>query len=165
MLLQTRHFGEIEIEKSSILRFEAGIPGFEPLKEYVLIDNDEENSPFKWLQCVNDPQIAFAIANPFGIIKDYNFELPDDAVRELGIEGTEEVAVFSIVVVPEDLTKISMNLKAPLIINSSNKKGAQVVLDTDKYTVRHYIMDELRRMEADADACTDKEKGSDNNHK
>jgi flagellar assembly factor FliW len=165
MLLQTKHFGEIEVSEKSILRFESGLPGFELLKEFILIDNNDETSPFKWLQCVNEPQMAFAIANPFMIKKDYDFELSEEAVRELGIEKEEEATVYAIVVVPEDLTKISMNLKAPLIINNKNNKGAQIILDTDKYTVRHYILEELSRWEVGADASIDKEKGSDHYHK
>lgn len=165
MLLQTKHFGEIEVNGKSILKFESGLPGFEQLKEFVLIDSDDETSPFKWLQCVNEPQMAFAVANPFLIVKDYDFELGEEAANRLGIERGEDIAVYVIVVVPEDFKKMSMNLKAPLIINIRNKKGAQIILDTDKYTVRHYILDELRRQEVGADACADKEEGSDHCNK
>lgn len=165
MLLQTRHFGEIEIDEKSIIEFNSGLLGFEELKEYTLIGSEEETSPFKWLQCVSEPGVAFAVANPFLIVRDYDFELSDDAVDKLDIDKSEDVAVYVILVVPEDYQKISMNLKAPLIINSRNKKGAQIILDTDKYTVRHYILDELRRQEVSIDAGSDKEKGSDDHNK
>ncbi len=165
MLLQTKHFGEIEIDEKSIIEFDSGLPGFEELKEYTLIGSEDETSPFRWLQCVKEPQVAFAVANPFLIVRDYDFELGDDAARRLEIENGEDAVVYVILVVPEDYQKISMNLKAPLIINSRNKKGAQIILDTDKYTVRHYILDELRRQEVSADAGSDEEKGSDNSNK
>ena len=165
MLLQTKHFGEVEIDEKRIIEFNSGLLGFEELKEFTLIGNEDETSPFKWLQCVNEPQMAFAVANPFLIVKDYDFELNDEEAEKLGIEKSEEVAVYVIVVVPEELEKMSMNLKAPLIINSRNRKGAQIVLDTDKYTVRHYILEELRRQEADADAGINTEKGSDHRNK
>ena len=165
MLLQTKHFGEVEIDEKRIIEFNSGLLGFEELKEFTLIGNEDETSPFKWLQCVNEPQMAFAVANPFLIVKDYDFELNDEEAEKLGIEKSEEVAVYVIVVVPEELEKMSMNLKAPLIINSRNKTGAQIVLDTDKYTVRHYILEELRRQEADADAGINTEKGSDHRNK
>ena len=165
MLLQTKHFGEIEIAGDKIVRFMSGLPGFELLKEFVLIDSEDDASPFKWLQCVNEPQVAFAVANPFMIVKDYDFELNDQEAERLGIEKSEDIAVYVIVVVPEKPEKISMNLKAPLIINIRNKKGAQIILDTDKYTVRHYILDELRRQEVGTDACADKKEGPDYCHK
>jgi flagellar assembly factor FliW len=165
MLLTTKHFGEIEVTEGSIIRFDEGLPGFEHLKEFTLVGSGDETSPFKWLQCVNEPQMAFAIANPFMIVKDYDFELSDAEAVRLGIKSQEDLVVYSIVVVPEDLTKISMNLKAPLIINSRSNKGEQIILDTDKYAVRHYILDELRRQEDSADAGADKEKGSDDCNK
>lgn len=160
MLLKTKHFGEIEIEEKNILRFDNGLPGFEPCKRYILLENEDQASPFRWLQCVDRPEVAFAVADPFPIVKDYDFELDDESAKRLGIEKSGDVAVYVIVVVPEDLKKTSMNLKAPLIINSRNKRGGQIILDTGKYTVRHYISDELRRQEVGAHACADEEKGS-----
>jgi len=165
MLLKTKYFGEIEISEKDILKFDSGLPGFEQLKEYILLGSEDETSPFKWLQSVDEPEVAFAIANPFLIVRDYDFELSNENAKRLVIEKGEDIAIYVIVVVPEEFKKMSMNLKAPLIINSKNKRGAQIILDTDKYTVRHYILDELRRQEVSADACADEEKGSDHCNK
>ncbi len=159
MLLKTKHFGEIEINENGIITFDSGLPGFETLKDFVLIDNKDETSPFKWLQCVNDPKTAFAVANPFMIIADYDIEIPNETVTELGIKDAKDVLVYSIVVVPQDITKLSMNLKAPIIINGISKKGAQIILDTDKYSVRHYILEEFRRQEECADAGVNTKEG------
>lgn len=158
MLLETKHFGKIEVDGKAVLTFDSGLPGFEHLKKFILIGGGDGTSPFKWLQCVSDPHVAFAIANPFMLVRDYDFEISDEDADRLEIEKPEEVAVYVIVVVPGDPDKMSMNLKAPLIINSRNRRGAQIILDTGKYTVRHYILDELRRQEAGADACADKKK-------
>lgn len=165
MILETKHFGEIEFNENSILSFDSGLPGFENVRSYILIDSPDEQPIFKWLQSVDSPQLAFAIANPFLIKKDYEIDISDADTGLLGIENEEDVAVYSILVVPEDLSKVSMNLKAPLIINVRNKKGAQIVLDTDKYTVRHYVVDELSRQEVACNACSDEKKGSDNCNK
>jgi len=165
MLLKTKHFGEIDVPEEKFIEFAEGLPGFEQLHRFTIIDSSEENSPFKWLQSVDDPDIAFAVANPFLIVKDYDFELSEDDVKRLSIENAEDVAVYSVIVVPDKIEKMSMNLKAPIIINSRNKSGAQVILDTDKYTVRHYILEELRRQEVGAGACTNEKKGSSDHNK
>jgi flagellar assembly factor FliW len=147
MLIETKHFGTIEIQEENIFYFEMGILGFEEIHKYGLIPNDDAESPFCWIQAIENPQLAFALANPFAIKNDYDFELNDEVVKGLGIENPSQVSVYSIVVVPEDKSKISMNLKAPIIINTNNNKAAQVVLDTDKYSVRHFILDELQKQE------------------
>ena len=156
MLLKTKHFGEIEIDESKVIDFKEGILGFEDNKKFIVLYNGDEDSPFRWLQGVDDGQLAFAVANPFQILKDYDIEIPDEAVVNLNIENIEDVMVLSIVVVPEDLSKMTMNLKAPVIINTKNNSGMQVVLDTDAYSVRHYIVEELRRQEVNIGAGSDK---------
>lgn len=165
MFLKTKHFGEIDVPEEKFIEFAEGLPGFEELRRFTIIDSKDEDSPFKWLLSVDVPEIAFIIANPFLIVKDYDFELSENDVKKLSIEKAEDVAVYSVIVVPEQIEKMSMNLKAPIIINSRNKRGAQVILDTDKYTVRHYILEELRRQEVGAGACTNEKKGSGDHNK
>lgn len=147
MIIETTHFGKIEIAEENILHFDEGILGFEEIKEYGLIDNEDSESPFCWIQAIEMPELAFALVDPFAIKKDYDFELTDEDVSSLGIDIPSQVTVFAIVVVPEDTKKISMNLKAPIIINTNNRKAAQIILNSDKYTVRHFILDELQKQE------------------
>jgi len=155
MKLNTKHFGEIEIDEKGILDFFEGLPGFENKRRFILLAGGDEQSPFKWLQCIDEPELAFAVVDPFIIKKDYDIDLSDSIAEELCIENTEDVLVYSIVVVPGDVSKISMNLKAPVIINTKSRKGMQVVLDTDRYGVRHYILEELHGREVAEDACSD----------
>ncbi len=157
MLLNTKHFGEIEIDENKIITFREGIPSFENLKRYIVLYNGDETSPFRWLQCVDDGQLAFAVINPFMILGNYDIEISEETVGSLNIESISDVMVLAIVVVPEDPSKMTMNLKAPVIINTKNNSGMQVVLDTDMYSVRHYIVEELRRQEVNTGAGSNKE--------
>lgn len=160
MILQTKYFGEMDFKESDVVHFSYGLPGFEGVKKYVLIHNDEEGSPFKWLQGVDEPKLAFVIIDPFLAKKNYEIKLENETLKDLDIKDAKEVAVYCIVVVPEDINKMTMNLQAPLIINTANNKGRQLILDTDRYGVRHYIVEELQGREGTENACTDKEKGS-----
>jgi flagellar assembly factor FliW len=153
MQVKTKYHGVLDIDRKSVYNFDEGLPGFEDLKRYTVLKEDQEELSFKWLQSIDRAEIAFAIINPFLIKKDYEFYLEDSAIRNLGIEKPEDVHVYSIVVVPEDVTKISMNLKAPVVINQKTNKGMQVILDTDEYGVRHYILEELQKWEVMGNAC------------
>lgn len=157
MLLNTKHFGEIEIDENKIINFREGIPGFEDAKRFIVLYDGDESSPFRWLQSVDNAQLAFATVNPFMILNDYDIEISEETVSSLNIESIEDVMVLSIVVVPEDPNEMTMNLKAPVIINTKNNTGMQVVLDTDMYSVRHYIVEELRRREVNTGAGINKE--------
>jgi len=147
MIMETKHFGQIEINEENIIYFEEGIPGFDDIHEYGIIRSEEPESPFSWIQALDDPGLAFALVDPFAVKKDYDFELKAEYARALEIEDINQVVVFAVVVVPVDTAKISMNLKAPIIVNIRNKKAAQIILESDKYTVRHFILDELQKQE------------------
>ena len=70
MKLHTKNFGLLEIEEEKIIAFPEGIPGFEEEKEFVIINNEDEENPFCWLQSVNNPDLAFVITTPFLIFSD-----------------------------------------------------------------------------------------------
>lgn len=144
MLLQTRYFGEIEINEEDIINFPDGIPAFEDIKKFVIVENPEKGVPFHWLQGVDEGSLAFVIINPFLLKDDYDIELPKNAIEKLEIQSLEEVALYTIVVVPEDISKMTANLRAPIVINSRTKKGKQVLLEDDRYQAKHYIAEELK---------------------
>lgn len=138
-VVQSRVFGELEVSEENIIFFEEGIPAFENLKKFVIIKEDE--SPFYWLQSIEDKDIAFVIINPFEIKPDYEFDLPDEVVSKLEITSAQDVAVFCIVVIPEDVRQTRVNLKAPIIINVNKRKGMQYLLDDERYPLRYYLFE------------------------
>lgn len=142
MIIKTMHFGEVEIDEKSILYFDEGLPGFDNIKKYVILTGDE-GMPFRWLQAVEESYPAFAIVSPFEINQNYEIDLDKATEEYLQIKEPSEVAVYSIVVIPEDITKMTANLKAPLIINTTNNKGKQMIMDNSPYQIKHYILDEL----------------------
>lgn len=133
---QTSRFGEVQVDESTLLNFVSPILGFEHIKQFALLDHSD-NSPFKWLQAVQDEDLAFVVSNPkfFGI--PFEFSIPDDAVEKLKITSAEEVIVITIVNIPnDDPTKLTGNLMAPIIINQSNLYAMQVVLQDGKYSTK-----------------------------
>ena len=145
MILETKHFGEIKIGENDIINFVDGIPGFEKLSKYIIVENPDEEIPFKWLQCIDDPDLAFVIIDPFVFKSDYEFDIPQNAIEKLHIKSHEDINIYTIVVVPEDIEKITANLAAPIVINAVNRKGKQVFLEDDRYHRRHLILEELKR--------------------
>jgi Uncharacterized protein conserved in bacteria len=145
MKINTKYFGEIEITEENVYKFPEGIPGFENEKEFVIICNEEKESPFQWLQSVANTNLAFVTIDPFKIMSEYEVEVSDDEVEILEIKDIADVSLLAIVVVPEDFTKISANLLAPVILNKVNHLAKQVTMNTNKYKVRQYIIEELRK--------------------
>lgn len=142
MQLNTRHFGVIEIEENDILNFEDGIPGFEYIKKFMLIKPGDEESPFQWLQSVDHPQYTFVVVDPFKVVEDYTINVPDNDIISLSIESIADVTVYCIVVIPEDVSKMTANLKGPVIINTRLRKGKQVLLENSPYSIKHSLINQ-----------------------
>lgn len=149
MDIETRNFGVVSYNEEDVLHFEEGIPGFEGLKSFILL-SIEEFTPFKWLQSLDDTDIAFVIVDPKAIIKDYKIELDEETVKALDIKDLNHILVFAIVVIPDEIEKMTANLKAPIIINAENNKGMQILLDNDEYMIKHPILKELKNADIDA---------------
>lgn len=139
MKLNTKDFGEIEIHEQNIIHFPEGILGFEDERQFVIINNEDEQNPFHWLQSIQTPELAFVIINPFFVYPNYDIVIPKSVQEKLKIRTEKDVAVYSIVVVPENVEKMTTNLLGPIIINVNEKLGKQVILDDDRYTTKHYI--------------------------
>ena len=146
MQIETKNFGAIEVQEDQVLTFAQGLYAFEEKKRYVLLENEDPENPLWWLQSLDDPNLVFVLINPFLFKPDYEFDLSDEDVEELGIQKLEEVVVFSLVVIPDDIKKMTANLLAPLIINATTKKGKQIVLLNKNYSTKHLILEELQKI-------------------
>jgi flagellar assembly factor FliW len=149
MDIETKNFGLVSYNEEDVLYFEEGIPGFEGLKSFILL-SVEEFTPFKWLQSLDDTNIAFVIIDPKVVVKDYKVEINEETLRLLDIKDINHVLVYAIVVIPDEIEKMTANLKAPIIINAENNKGMQILLDNDDYMIKHPILKELKNADTHA---------------
>lgn len=138
--------GEINIDNNKILKFEFGLPGFDDLTKFTLI-TPEETKPIMWLVSLEDKEVAFPVIHPEMIRYDYHIDVPSDVVDYLQIEESDQAITLSILSIPEDQSKITANLVAPIIISTINNKGVQFMSESEEYSTRHYIKDEMKRNE------------------
>ena len=139
MKVNTKLFGEIEIDDEKIITFEGGIVGFPDLKQFALMhdegDGDDGGQGLSFL-----------------VIKDsYNPVVEDDYLIPLGDLKEEDMLVLVTVTVPHDITKMTVNLMAPFIVNANTRKAVQVILDEDdKYPVKYPIYEILAKAKDEA---------------
>ncbi|MET1171866.1 flagellar assembly protein FliW [Paenibacillus amylolyticus] len=128
-------WGELEVSEENIYHFSKGLPGFDEETQFALIPWEE--TPFLYLQSIKEPDLSFLLVSPFIFAPDYSFELPEADRTEMEI--SEEVSVFSIVTIQSEVSKSTMNLLAPVVLNPSKGTGKQVVLHQSSYGTRHQI--------------------------
>ena len=139
MKLKTKHFGEIEIDQENVIRFPNGVLGFKDMKRFIVIYNPNPELPFHWLQSIDDGNLTFVICSPFLFADKYEFDIPRNVEDELNLKTPEDVLIYSITVILEDMAETSINLKAPVIINTKEKRAMQIVLESEAYPVRYKI--------------------------
>lgn len=136
MNIQTRDFGELTVEEEDIVTFIHPIFGFENLSRYVFLFNQSECSQFAWLQSVEDKNICFILADSSLVMKKYTPYISKHELKELEID---EPIVWLIVVINEDFSKSTVNLKSPIILNTVQRKAMQVILEQD-YPIKHPLV-------------------------
>lgn len=146
MRVNTRLFGEIEVDGEKIITFPGGIIGFPDMKKFTLIYDKEKGTDagIRWMQSLDEAGFALPVMDPHMVKADYNPQVEDELLTAIGGITPEEILVLVTVTVPADLTKMSVNLQGPIIINVAERKACQVIVDADTYPVKYYIYDILR---------------------
>jgi len=139
MKLSTKYHGIKEYQEKDIIDFKKGLPGFEGLRNFILFPV-EDNEVFSILHSVEDDSIGLVVVSPFYIAKDYEFKLDDEKINELKIESNEDVLVLNTVTLNTNVENITVNLKAPIVINIKSKLGEQIILDNPNYSIRHSLL-------------------------
>ena len=140
MKVNSKRFGTLEIPDDQVLTLQKGLLGFEDRTQWVMLDHDMEDSPFKWLQSREDPDLAFIIIEPSNVVSDYQVEIPQDIMESLELSSLDEAVVFVLVTVPADPTKVTANLLGPVVVNVGKRKGLQLVLNNENYSVCHPLL-------------------------
>lgn len=125
--IKTLQFGEINVEPQFVFHFKDGILGFENLKDFVLI-SEEETVPFKWLVSMDEPEIGFPLLSPWHIDLTYN---PGKDI------DTDKFVMFVVITLDRANGQMSANMKAPVILDVNTQTGEQRILRSDKYSTNY----------------------------
>ncbi|MCI9200250.1 MAG: flagellar assembly protein FliW [Lachnospiraceae bacterium] len=149
MTLQTKVFGEVTIEEEKIITFPGGIVGFPDLTQFALLHDEEDGiETIHWLQSLQEPAFAMPVMDPLLVKEDYNPEVDDELLKILGDWEHDELLVLVTVTVPQELEKMTVNLKGPILINGKNRKACQVIVEGEEFKVKFPIYDILQAKKA-----------------
>ncbi|MCK1995971.1 flagellar assembly protein FliW [Psychrobacillus psychrodurans] len=138
MLIQTKFFGEIKLNSEQLWSFPKGIPGFEDEKEFVLLPI-EGNSIFQVLQSTKKRDIALIVANPYVLVHEYSFDIDEPTIELLDIKQEDDIFVLGVLSLKEPLETSTINLQAPIIFHTTKKISKQMIINDNRFAVRHVI--------------------------
>ncbi len=147
MQITTRVFGEITIDDEKIIHFPGGIIGFPELQDFALIhDKEKGTDTIHWLQSLQEPAFAMPVMDPLIVRPDYNPEVDDELLNSIGEVQPDELLVMVTVTVPKDnIKKMTVNLKGPIVINAAERLATQVIVEGDEYVVKYPIYEILNQ--------------------
>ena len=143
--VNTRIFGKIEIEDEKVITFEKGILGFPDLKRFTLIYNaeKEDGGGIKWMQSLDEPGFAMPVLDPEVIKPGYEPIFSEELLAPLGEMRDDNVWLLVTVSVPSDITKTTVNLRAPILVNTDSMKALQLISDDESLSIKYAIYDEM----------------------
>lgn len=143
MQLQTTRFDQIVIDPDLIFTFPSGLPGFANEQRFVLLNIGLDETPFIWMQSVDNPDLCFLLVDPKAAFNNYTIAIGEPEAEQLECAPTAELQMLCTVSVPNgDLQQATVNLKAPLLFNSQSKLALQTIIDQDTYSTRHPLFTE-----------------------
>lgn len=143
MQVKTKWFGTIEIGDEKIITFEKGLIGLDEYKRFTIVYNTEKSDTrtIMWLQSLEDESLALPVMDPELVMDNYDPVVEDQLLLTLGDIKTAELIVLVTLTVPYDITKMTCNMKAPIIINADNLKACQIIADNEEYKIKFPIYD------------------------
>ncbi len=136
MIVNTFNYGDIECSENDLISFPDGILGFPELKQYLMLSYDEDDT-IQILQSVQQSEVSFVVLNPFLLCPDYTPILTPEELAALHVAHADELCYYVICVIRDNYLDNTVNLKCPLVINPTTRKGLQVIMDGTPYRVRH----------------------------
>jgi flagellar assembly factor FliW len=134
--ISTSRFGVLEVSEEIILDFPFGIIGFEKFTRFVILEGPRPG-PFKWLQCVGEPELAFVITEPEAFFEDYDVSVTPETLESVKLLDVEKGIVLAIVTVSRQPAGVFANLQGPILLNPEARIARQVVLQVEGYGTRH----------------------------
>jgi flagellar assembly factor FliW len=139
MVLTGTRFGEIEYDSEDVIELSGGLIGFPSVRTFVVLQAGEE-TPFKWLQSLEEPALAFLVVDPAHYLPDYAPIVPSHVVQELALREETARLVFTTANIPAGRPNdMTLNLAGPVLINLDIRRGKQIVLDDDAYSIKHRV--------------------------
>ncbi len=143
MEVKTKANGIVNVDEKQLVTFPEGLLGFEKYTKFALIDSEYE--PFIWLQSTEESNLAFLMIDPFLICSDYEADIDDSALRNIGVDSAEDIIIMTLVTIPKDGSAITANFLGPVVINKKNRKCLQVILNDSRWTTKFDIVKALKQ--------------------
>lgn len=148
-LFETTRFGSVGYTDGDVVTFQYGLIGFAEYRRYLLLAH-KPGSAFRWLQSLDDPQLAFLVTDPDAWVGDYRPSVTVEDAAVIGLtENTPRILLVTVTIPAGEPDAMTLNLAGPLVINAESQRAMQLVMHDETYTAKHRVFPPGSR----ADVC------------
>ncbi len=140
--VHTSRFGDIDVEIGRAIKIPGGLLGFPDSVRFALLEPDQD-SPFWWLQSLDDGELAFVVTDPMAFFPDYRVDARAEELEALGIVDPVDLDVLVILSLRGSIESMTANLQGPILLNVKTRVGRQFVLKDSGYQTRHPLFPEF----------------------
>ncbi len=146
MIYPSSRLKSFELHEDDIIHFPSGLYGFDNEKRFGLLPLSQKmESPLEWMHSLEIPDLAFVVTDPFLYVPDYRLTLTEEEKKKILLNFNDDFKVRVIVTIPEEVTDMTANLVAPIVINTHEMIAKQFVLTRPEYTTRHHLIPQEMR--------------------
>jgi flagellar assembly factor FliW len=147
MIVDSAVFGPVEVPDEDIFTMPEGLYGFNECREFAIVKMEDGDVTLKWFQSVEAHVPCFVVFNPFEIVEGYRPVMESGDLRALSPRKDDALEYLVIAVVPEDITKITVNLKSPIVLNRRTRTARQVILANQEYPIKFPLVEPQKAAE------------------
>ncbi len=144
MIIETDRFGSFDTKDNKMIEFPLGIPGFEELHSFIILEI-AQTKPIYWLQSTENKHIALPVILTFEVLDDYYIDIRENELEDLFVESQNDLLVMNVVVIPENVEAMTVNLAAPIVINTRRGIGKQIIVDAQALPIRWPVYDAIMK--------------------
>ncbi len=134
----TVRFGTLEYAPTDVITLPDGLIGMHGLRRWLILDMGDE-LPMKWFQSLDRRDFGVPVMAPHYFADAYEPSPPPALRALLGTQNDDDLVALVITTVHPGGTRITANLRAPLVIDTETRLGVQMALEDERYAVRHEI--------------------------
>lgn len=137
--INSADYGTVEVAEDKVIEFPQGLAGFENLRRFAFLHPESDQPKHFILQSMEDPEVAFNVADP--AIFGFSYEITlDDALNAAlyqpdSPEALADDVVLVILYKEAEGSPLRAILKAPLILNLKTRRGVQHTFTRLDYTL------------------------------
>ncbi|MDY0110482.1 MAG: flagellar assembly protein FliW [Candidatus Krumholzibacteria bacterium] len=131
-------FGRLQYDPADVIELPDGLIGLPQLRRWLMLDM-EQDVPMRWLQSLDRPDFGLPVMPPIFFAEEYSIGVSVSAQRQLAAQAAPELVTLIIATIHPGGECITGNLRAPLVLDTASRRGAQLALDDDRLSTRQEI--------------------------